>query len=196
MRKSEARGERGLAMRDGGRGDPAGAHEAGGRATSESTPSSCGVQEDPRPPAAVPSFPLSSPEDSRIPQGRWPRLRGLPGRETWVHRTPRAAAPPLDSAPREPPAMRRRGRRDLTPSGWAESREGARAPGGRTAAGAPPLTCAGRGGRSAGGQRGGCGAAVSPGPTGLKRAARARHERGGRGGAEGRSHGGHGGGAL
>lgn len=45
---------------------------------------------------------------------------------------------------------------------------------GRTAAGAPPLTCAGLGGRSAGGQGGGRGAAVSPVPTGLKRAARAR----------------------
>lgn len=55
---------------------------------------------------------------------------------------------------------------------------GCAGPRGRTAAGAQPLTCAGRGGLSAGGQRGGCGAAVSPVPTGLKRAARARRGRG------------------
>lgn len=129
MRKSEARGERGLAKRA----------EAGETQRRHMAPEE-GLRQNPlqvhvgcrRTPARLlpsPSFPLSSPEDSRIPQGRWPRLRGLPGWETWVHRTPGAAAPPLDSAPREPPGTRRRGRRDLTPSGWAESREGARAPG-------------------------------------------------------------------
>lgn len=79
---------------------------------------------------------------------------------------PGAAAPPLDSAPPRPPRPH-----TPRPGGVQRGCAGAR---GRTAAGAPPLTCAGRGGRSAGGQGGGRGAAVSPVPTGLKRAARAR----------------------
>ena len=124
MGSSEAQGERGLASGTQSPGDPAEGRRGRRKAEVDRIHPTFmgGGRKTPPTRAGFPFLPtLSSPEASSIPQRRRPRRRGL-------HRTPGAPAPPLGSAPREPPGTPRRGRRDLTPSGGAESREGARAP--------------------------------------------------------------------